>query len=112
MSVKREGFGDERGDDVGVEFSMEEGEVLPRLAHERALGGSDLELGQSLEVVEHGGCFSDFGSYVVCASVSGVWRSEVGMRRSCCSLPGFGNGWSAFGWDLKRWGACGGCLRV
>lgn len=53
--MEGERFGDEGGDEIGVEFAVEEGKVLPGLAHEGALIGPDLELGEGVEVVEHGG---------------------------------------------------------
>lgn len=58
VSVQGEGFWDEWGEEGRVEFSVEEGEVLPGLAHEGALVGPDLELGEGLKVVDHLSCYS------------------------------------------------------
>lgn len=58
MGVQSEGFRDEGGEESRVELSVEEGKVLPRLAHEGALVGSDLELGEGLKVVGHLTCYS------------------------------------------------------
>ena len=77
VGMEGERFGDEGGDEIGIEFAVEEGKVLPGLAHEGALAGPDLELGEGLKVVGQFFFFRDFGSLIRFETVASVWGNGL-----------------------------------